>query len=288
MSERKLGRPLPDSEFRYWRTDVETRSEGEQRRIGGLGIPYNQRSRLLPGGFYEVVGNRAIAKSLGDDLDIVCRLEHDARWLLATTESRTLRITDNPAVGASYEADLPDTQAGRDAYELVRTGRVNHSSMVFIAPPGGDEFRYEGGALVRYLNTVRLLEISPVSQPGYAQTTTAVRSLARQVGEDPEDVLALAEVGELRSLFVRTDQQVAAPPTVEPGVPTPLEVAQRSVGPEQGQGELDLQRRRNALRAREYGYDPAEAGQRLLAHYRRKLQWSVPVIEARPQYQVVP
>jgi hypothetical protein len=74
-------------------------------------------------------------------------------------------------------------------------------------------------------------EVSPVAQPGYLTTSTAVRSLARQVGEDPQDVEALAAKGELRSLLTRTDLQVSAPPTVEPGVPTPLDVAQRTYQP---------------------------------------------------------
>ncbi|OBB99763.1 hypothetical protein A5782_21730 [Mycobacterium sp. 852002-40037_SCH5390672] len=178
--------------------------------------PYNKRSRLLPGGFFEVMSPAALRKSLADGLDIVCRLEHDPRYLLATTESRTLEINDDPNVGASYRALLPNTMAGRDAWELVRTNRLNHSSAGFMCLPGGDEWRREGATLVRYLKSVRLVEASPVSQPGYIETSTAVRSLAGQLGEDPDEVLALAQNGELRSLFMRTDEMVSATPGIEP------------------------------------------------------------------------
>jgi Caudovirus prohead serine protease len=111
---RNRGKPLPDEELRYWPTRLETRSDGPMRRIFGLGVPYGTRSRLLPGGFYEIVEPRSMAKTLSDKLDVVCRMEHYPEWLLATTDSGSLRLTDDPAVGLSYEADLPDTGAGRD------------------------------------------------------------------------------------------------------------------------------------------------------------------------------
>lgn len=132
---------------------------------------------------------------------------------LATTESGTLRLNDTPD-GLHYEADLPNTSAGHDAYELVKTGRVSHSSMGFIAMQ--DEFRREGTTLVRHLLNVRLTHISPCAQPAYFDTSVAIRSLAGQPGEGPDDVAVLAARGELRSLMMRTDQQVAAPPTVVP------------------------------------------------------------------------
>jgi len=276
MSERNRGRPLPDTELRYWKTDTEASSDGEQRRIGGCFAPYEKRSRMLPGGFVEVISAAALRKSLADGLDIVCRLEHDARYLLATTESNTLEITDSPT-GASYRALLPDTSAGRDAWELVRTRRLNHSSMGFMCPQGGDEFRYEGGVLGRRLLSVRLTEASPVSQPGCIETDTAVRHLAAQGDEDPAEVAELAAAGELRSLFARTDLAVAAMPTVEPAV------EHRS--DESAQRELELRRRLNAAEGKRLGLDKSDdAGVRLLEWYRRK---HAPVTEARSQWTPV-
>lgn len=214
---RNPGKWLADTEFRYWPTGVEATGDGETRSVGGVFAPYWKRSRLLPGGFYEVISNSALRKSLQDGLDIVSRLEHDPRYLLGTTESQTLEIADNPNVGASYRVILPKTMAGRDAWELVRSGRLNHSSMGFMCPPGGDEFKREGSAVVRHLISVRLTEASPVSQPGYIETSTAVRHLASQVDADPADVAALAAAGELRTLLMRTDQAVMATPGIEPG-----------------------------------------------------------------------
>ncbi len=232
-----------DTELRYWRSHLETRSAGTTRRIGGLGVPYGQRSHLLPGGFMEVVEKRALAKTLGDRINVVSRMEHHPEWLLGDVESGTLRLTDEER-GLHYEVDLPNTMAGNDCYELVSTGRIRHSSMGFQCFQ--DEFRYEGTVLLRHLVSVRLTEVSPTAQPAYADTTTAIRSLANQVGEDPEDVLALASAGELRSLFVRTDQSVTAPPTVLPA-------EHRS--DDAGQRELELRRRLSEERAKRYDLD---------------------------------
>jgi len=226
-----------ETELRYWRSDLETRSAGTTRRVGGLGVPYGQWSYLLPGGFVEVVERRALAKTIGDKINVVSRMEHHPEWLLGDVESGTLRLS-NEARGLHYEVDLPNTTAGNDCYELVRTGRIRHSSMGFQSFE--DEFHRDGSLLVRHLVSIRLTEVSPTAQPAYPDTSTAIRSLASQVGEDPEDVAALAEQGELRALFTRTDLHVTAPPTVEPAL-----VEARSVTPG------DLQRRLNENRARQ-------------------------------------
>lgn len=273
MSERNRGKPLPDTELRYWKTETEATDDGEQRRIGGCFAPYEKRSRMLPGGFVEVICPSSLRKSLADGLDIVCRLEHDPRYLLATTESNTLEITDGPT-GASYRALLPKTTTGDDAWELVRTRRLNHSSMGFMCPTGGDEFRWEGGVLVRRLLSVRLTEASPVSQPGYIQTDTAVRHLAAQVDEDPEEMLALAAAGELRSVFTRTDLAAVAPPTVLPAV------EHRS--DDLGERELELRRRLNEEQAQRCGTGDVDPLTDLYARRaRNSTMRAAPVTESR-------
>jgi hypothetical protein len=111
-----------------------------------------------------------------------------------------------------------------------------------------DEFRCEGLVLVRHLVSIRLSEVSPVSQPAYFDTTTAIRSVAGQVGEDPEEVAALAARGELGALFTRPDLAGAAPPTVQPGV-----TEHRSGEPSSGSIELELRRKLSDERARRWG-----------------------------------
>jgi Caudovirus prohead serine protease len=111
-----------------------------------------------------------------------------------------------------------------------------------------DEFSRQGAVLVRHLVSIRLTEVSPVAQPGYAQTSTAIPNLAGQIGEDPDDMEALAAQGELRSLFMRTDQQVTATPGVEPGSPALVEArthgASQRVTPADPKHRMDRNRDR--------------------------------------------
>jgi HK97 family phage prohead protease len=207
---------MTDTDVELRAATVENRSSGGLRRIGGLGVPYGKPSRLLPGGFREVVENTALAKTLADKVNVVSRLEHHPEWLLGSTDAQTMRLRNDPNVGLDYEVDLPDTTAGNDTYALTKRGDLRSASMGFIAYQ--EEFRHEGATLVRHLISIRLTEISPTATPAYAQTQTALRHLAQQVGEDPDDIFELARKNELRTLFTRTDL----------GPPTPLEVAQRS------------------------------------------------------------
>ncbi|MUL75712.1 HK97 family phage prohead protease [Mycolicibacterium sp. CBMA 226] len=201
-------------ELRYIAT-VADQSTELNRRIGGIGVPYGKMSLLLPGGFYEVVEPGALAKSLAAKTNIVSRLEHHPEWLLASTAGKTMRVDDTEQ-GLLYDLDLPSTSAGRDTYALVKRGDLRGASMSFTAIE--QEFRHEGAALVRHLLEIRCTEISPVAQPAYGdETSTALRSLAAQVNADPDDVFALAQRSELRSLFTVTHQFVSATPTVEPG-----------------------------------------------------------------------
>jgi hypothetical protein len=97
-------------------------------------------------------------------------------------------------LGLYVEADLPDTQAGRDAKVLIQRGDVTGFSFGFTVPPGGDSWNSDGTE--RTLKSVRLLEVSTgVAFPAYPSTLTAmVRSLedvGMAVGVD-YDVLAMA------------------------------------------------------------------------------------------------
>jgi HK97 family phage prohead protease len=265
-------KPAPEDEQRYWASTLEVRSSGGQRTIAGLGVPYNRQSALLPGGFYEVVETRALAKTLGDNLNVTCLLEHHPEWLLASTDSGSMRLDDDPAIGLSFEADLPRTQAGNDTHELISTRRISGASIGFQT--FSDSFQRVGAGVVRHLESIRLAHIAPTAQPAYPQTHVAVRSLAQQLGEDVNDVMALANKGELRSLFTRTDQMVSATPTVEPGIP----VESRS------DGALDLARRRLLLMKRKMDWDAPpsdDPGYRLLELYRRKLNFDQPGLESR-------
>jgi uncharacterized protein len=61
----------------------------------------------------------------------------------------------------------------------------------------------------RTLLSVDLIDVAPVNAPAYLDTTSAIRSLAKHMDADVEEVRKLATQGELRKFFTRTDGQPA-------------------------------------------------------------------------------
>jgi HK97 family phage prohead protease len=208
-------------------------------------------------------------KSKGDGWPgVTARFEHDPRYILASTRAHTLELrTDRH--GLYYSAELPESR--RDIYESVDRGDVAGSSFSFAA--FDDEWDWVDGETRRTLLSGKLIDVGPTSQPAYEDASVAVlRSLAAHVGAEYEEVRSLATAGDLRKLFVRAD--------LAPGVPTPLEVAQRSyVEPQGTSDEVTLRRQVLDLRAKLYGYDTrpeSDPAKLLLNLYRRKLAWNRP------------
>jgi HK97 family phage prohead protease len=170
------------------------------RSIGGYAAVYNTRSMPMQN-FVEIVENSFFNKSRADDWPgVVCRFDHSNMMLLGTTASGTLRLApDN--VGLDYTVALPEHRG--DVWELVDRRDVRNSSFAFQV--FDDEFTYDEGFPVRHLVSGRLIDVSPVVTPAYPDATVGLRSMARHVGAPYEEVIKRAASDELRSFFIRTD-----------------------------------------------------------------------------------
>jgi HK97 family phage prohead protease len=127
--------------------------------------------------FVERIQRGAFKLSLRSKNDIKLLWNHDSSMVLGSTRSKTLRLYEDE-LGLRIEADLPDTQAGRDAKVLIQRGDVTGFSFGFTVPPNGDTWNADGTE--RTLKSVRLLEVSTgVAFPAYPSTnsTAQVRSL---------------------------------------------------------------------------------------------------------------
>lgn len=163
-------------------------------KLGGYAAVFNRLSQNL-GGFVERVDPGAFTKSLADDLPVMARYNHDGNWLLGTTESHTLRLSVD-GTGLPYEIDLPDTQAGRDVATLASRGDLRFSSFAFETIE--DEWSVtDQGFPLRTLLAVRLIDVAPVNNPAYRDTTTGLRSLQARIGADPADM----DAAEIRSIL---------------------------------------------------------------------------------------
>jgi uncharacterized protein len=195
---------VSDTERRFVALTVEVRAESERRSIGGYASVFNRRSSDL-GGFVEMVDPGAFEASRAEGWPgVVARYNHDDNMLLGTSDSGTLQL-DIDETGLRYDVDMPAARA--DVFELVQRGDVRKSSFAFIKVEDSWESR-SGDLPLRVLHSVRLVDVAPVNTPAYPDSSAGLRSLAGHMDADPNEVRALAQRGELRRLFKRTDLPV--------------------------------------------------------------------------------
>lgn len=196
--------------------EVRALEEGKRTIVGT--IPYNSRSEYM--GFYEVLAPGCFSKSLRESKDIRLLLEHDDTKLLARTKNGSLRLTDDQ-YGLHFEADLPDTTDGNNLIECLRTSLLDQLSFGFIAI--NDKYEVVGGDEQRTILEARLLEISVVSNPAYAQTDCKLlRSLSsafegkENIDEDGQNAIK-AEIEKLQALLPHEEEHREEPqPEPEP------------------------------------------------------------------------
>jgi HK97 family phage prohead protease len=167
--------------------DLEIRAEGNGMTLRGYAAVFNSPSQPLP--FIETIERGAFADSLKSRNDVKLLWNHDTGTVLGSTRAGTLRLMEDER-GLFVEADLPDTQAGRDAATLIQRGDVTAFSFGFRIPAGGDVWR---SANERVLKRVNVHEVSVgVAFPAY--TATDGTANVRSMNELSEKIIRLAEL----------------------------------------------------------------------------------------------
>ena len=167
---------------------LEIRSEGDGMTLRGYAAVFNSPSQPLP--FIETIQPGAFRDSLKNDRnDIKLLWNHDTGIVLGSTRAGTLRLREDER-GLLVEADLPMTQAGKDAAISIQRGDVTAFSFGFRIPVGGDEW---ASASERVLKRVNVHEVSVgVAFPAY--TATDGTANVRAMTELSEKILKLAEL----------------------------------------------------------------------------------------------
>lgn len=136
----------------------------------------------------ERVARGAFDRALRDRQDVRALFNHSPDYVLGRTAAGTCRLTSDD-VGLRYEADAPDTQAGRDVVTLVRRGDVTGSSFGFrvVKDTVTRELRDGHAYYIRTIEDVDLYDVSPVTFPAYEGTDAGARAaiVARAVCGDP-------------------------------------------------------------------------------------------------------
>jgi len=166
---------------------LEIRSEGDGMTLRGYAAVFNSPSQPLP--FTETIQPGAFRASLESKNDIKLLWNHDTSVVLGSTRAGTLRLIEDTR-GLLVEADLPLTQAGKDAAISIQRGDVTAFSFGFRIPAGGDEW---ASASERVLKRVNVHEVSVgVAFPAY--TATDGTANVRAMNELSEKILKLAEL----------------------------------------------------------------------------------------------
>ena len=215
----------PERRFTRFPLEVRTDPNGGPKHIYGYAACFNKLSRKL-GGFVEQVNTTAFNESRTDNWpDVVCRFNHKDDFLLGTTHARTLDLHIDET-GLAYNVIPPQSRA--DILEYVDRGDVRHSSFAFRVFPGGDEWGVsEFNYPMRTLLSVQLVDVAPVLDPAYPDSTAAARavngaveSLANWVQGDPEEVRSRLSEGRAMEFFRRTDN--VGPKAVQKTPPKPV------------------------------------------------------------------
>lgn len=167
--------------------------------LAGYAAVYERLSQNL-GGFVEKVAPGAFAQTLADNNPVLARYNHDDNQLLGTTEAETLRVASDDT-GLPYEVDLPDTSVGRDVAVLAKRGDVRYSSFAFRTLEDSWSVTDQGFPL-RTLVKVQLVDVAPVNNPAYRDTSVGMRSLSERTGIDPADLTTVG-VEEIRARLLK-------------------------------------------------------------------------------------
>jgi len=159
-------------------------NEGDGMSFRGYAAVFDSPSEPLP--FIESIAPGAFRRSLNSGREVRAFVNHDMGQVLATTKNGSLRLSEDSR-GLLVEADLPNTTAGRDLAELVRTGTVHSMSFGFSVPRGGDAWSEDRTS--RELREVILHEVSVVTGfPAYPATEGAtVRTTESVVADESAD-----------------------------------------------------------------------------------------------------
>jgi hypothetical protein len=200
-------------EKRFQATEV--RAVKGKRTIAGYAARYSVLSNPIPAGdgqtFRERIEPGAFTRILASNPDCVCLFNHDDHKVLGRTTSGTLRLQED-ARGLKFECDLPDTQVGRETYELVQRSDLNGCSFAFMVDDRNMcsyreediEAEEEDGFRGRVQRTIRtivrsirdfanLIDVSVVTHPAYPNTSVDSRVLSVVGAEARSSVAAMKQ-----------------------------------------------------------------------------------------------
>ena len=186
-----------DREVRTIERPVHARAEpdGAPTTLQGYAALFDTPTTV--GSFVEVIDRGAFDDALGDDVRVL--FNHDPSLILGRTKSGTASIAVD-AAGLRYQVTPPPTQVGRDVLALVERGDVDGSSFAFrVLADRWEPAPTATDLPVRHVEKVRLIDVSPVTHPAYAETTVEARGRAADLTTARADAVATTDRARARA-----------------------------------------------------------------------------------------
>ncbi|WP_428817119.1 HK97 family phage prohead protease [Clostridium butyricum] len=157
---------------RSLKTELKTRSEGENMTIEGYFVVFNSQTELWTGA-YEEIAPQALDDTLSNDIRAL--INHDTTLVLGRNKAGTLELkTDSGGLWGSIKINPNDTDAV-NLYERVKRGDVDQCSFGFNVTSEETDWR-DDGTVKWTITGVDLHEVSVCTFPAYEDTGVAARS----------------------------------------------------------------------------------------------------------------
>lgn len=150
-------------------------ADGEKALIlSGRPVVYESATEItdIGGSYIEIIRRGALD---GADLsDVRLLVGHDASRIPLARTPRTMSLVVD-ADGLTFRAQLPNTEAGKEAFEAVERGDIRGLSFAFTVPDGGDEYDPETNTRV-IKRIAKVYECTLTAFPAYESTSVSAES----------------------------------------------------------------------------------------------------------------
>jgi len=177
-------------EYRYLpKAELRVQDDTGKKKIIGHAAMFNSLSEEL-WGFRERIMPGAFKRTLAEGADVRALINHNPSLILGRNKAGTLDLKEDER-GLFCTIDPPDTTAGKDIIESINRRDIDGMSIGFLSVD--EKWIKEGGANVRELMDVDLVDISIVTYPAYTATKVMTRSMPQMARE-------------LSGIFMRTEK----------------------------------------------------------------------------------
>jgi uncharacterized protein len=197
------------NETRIVRGEVRCMGDSKAMRVGGVAARYNNPttigSKFGKQGFREVLLRGAFRSAVAAKQNTKFLINHNVDRVMGSVAAGTLALRESDQ-GLEFEATLPESEDGRNAYASIQRGDMSECSFGFNCGPEDEAWDIEtderGKRMARRTirNIAELGDVSAVTFPAYGNTSVSARAEQRSEIVIPQEFVIAAEEPETDSV----------------------------------------------------------------------------------------